>query len=350
MTFRDGGFPVQANVMLSESAVFMNIDCKASSSKFYNDENSRILMSDNDLIQHGVTRGAKVQPSNSLSHSLGTRTVFFTPRKKCFSFKAEIGSTVLARVTFYYGNYDSKSSPPTFDIQFDGNAWTTIETSNNDVLCYETMYVVKRDAVGVCLLQTKFDHFPFVSGIEVRSLHTHMKRRVAYDKDASVRSNAKSDITVTVAAASIALPPISPGSESSAPARAPATLPYPPPPMLLFPPRATVYGPPPPPVHGPRPPPTPSSHQKLAIVLGTTLPVVFILTLVGFFVLQKNRDNGAVASSGIHGERIEASPQATMNVPPVSTGFSVERTKGSSHEMEDNIDVRGTVEEQAYQK
>ncbi|KAK3010788.1 hypothetical protein RJ639_012602 [Escallonia herrerae] len=152
----------------------------------------------------------------------------------------------------------------------------------------------------------------------------------------SVKSNAKSDKTVTVTAASIALPPISPGPESSAPAAAPATLPYPPPPMLLFPPRTTVYGPPPPPVYEPPPrrppPPTPSSHQKLPIVLGTTLPVVFILTLVGFFVLQKSRENGAAASSGFPGERIEALPQATMNVPLVSSGVSVERTKGSSLE------------------
>lgn len=81
---------------------------------------------------------------------------------------------VLIRASFYYGNYDNKSSPPKFDLQYDGNYWTTVETTSTDYVDYELIYVMKRKSISVCLAQTEQGQFPFISSLEVRGLEAFM--------------------------------------------------------------------------------------------------------------------------------------------------------------------------------
>ncbi|KAH9780822.1 protein kinase domain-containing protein [Citrus sinensis] len=107
--------------------------------------------------------------------------VFSTRKKNCYSIKVdEDGGRVLLRASFYYGNYDGKDSPPVFDLQFDGNFWTTVNTSfsSYDVLSYETIYVVKRNFTSTCVAQTKPGQLPFISAIEVRSLGVNMYSQI----------------------------------------------------------------------------------------------------------------------------------------------------------------------------
>ncbi|XP_059626686.1 uncharacterized protein At1g24485-like [Cornus florida] len=175
--------------------VFISIDCGASDS--YTDGNSIPWSGDKDFFQDGVTQ--VVQSSNSMSHVMDTLRVFTARKKNCYSINAEKGGQILVRASFYYGNYDKKSSPPSFDLQFDGNHWTTVVTSSTELVFYEAVYIVKGDTTSVCVAQTKPDQFPFISALEFRSLGIHMynqvdsnyamftKNRVSYGSNASVR-------------------------------------------------------------------------------------------------------------------------------------------------------------------
>ncbi|KAF8396708.1 hypothetical protein HHK36_018335 [Tetracentron sinense] len=182
---------------LSVSAeVFVNLDC--GSSDIYTDENSLIWYGDDSYIQNGESK--TVQASSSIPHVLSTLRVFSTRKKNCYSFDAGTGGKVLVRASFYYGNYDKKSSPPTFDLQFDGNYWATVVTSSDQAVYYEAIYDIKGQSLSVCLAQTKPDQLPFISTLEVRSLDSGMyghadpnsalllTRRVAFGTNDTVRS------------------------------------------------------------------------------------------------------------------------------------------------------------------
>ncbi|KAF2283383.1 hypothetical protein GH714_003735 [Hevea brasiliensis] len=67
---------------------------------------------------------------------------------------------------FHYGNYDGLSNPPTFDIQFDGNKWTTVTTSLTDTTFHEVVYTSKGN-ISVCLARTQDNQFPFISMLKV---------------------------------------------------------------------------------------------------------------------------------------------------------------------------------------
>lgn len=128
-----------------------------------------------------------------------TLRVFTERKKSCYSITSDKGSKVLVRASFFYGNYDGKSSPPSFDLQFDGNYWTTVETSSDEVVSYEAIYVTKMDAVSVCVAQTSPNMFPFISAVEVRDLDSKMygsldsnhalmlTRRVAFGTEEIIR-------------------------------------------------------------------------------------------------------------------------------------------------------------------
>lgn len=130
---------------------------------------------------------------------MDTLRVFTTRKKNCYSLNGEKGGQILVRASFLYGNYDKKSSPPTFDLQFDGNEWTTVVTSNDGVVTYEAIYVTKGDLISVCVAQTKPAQFPFISALQIHSLDSNMynkvdsnyalflESRVAYGADAIVR-------------------------------------------------------------------------------------------------------------------------------------------------------------------
>nr|XP_017246401.1 PREDICTED: probable LRR receptor-like serine/threonine-protein kinase At1g05700 isoform X2 [Daucus carota subsp. sativus] len=151
------------------------------------------------LTQDGVSQ--TVQSSNADSDPiLDTLRVFTTGIKNCYYFTVNNGERVFVRASFNYGNYDQKSSPPTFDLMFDGNFWTTVETSNDEVVTYELTYVVRSDVISVCVGQTEKDQFPFISALSVHSMDSDVYRsadssyalllqsRVAYGADAVIRS------------------------------------------------------------------------------------------------------------------------------------------------------------------
>ena len=151
--------------------VFVSIDCGSSDS--FTDENNIRWTGDDDYIQHGESHQVYLG-----SNPLSTLRVFPTGNKNCYSIKVQNGEKVLTRASFYYGNYDSKFSPPIFDLQFDGNYWATVNTSSYYDVDYEAIYVTKGNFTSICVAQTRPNQLPFISSLEVRSLDPTMYSHV----------------------------------------------------------------------------------------------------------------------------------------------------------------------------
>ncbi|CAI9297895.1 unnamed protein product [Lactuca saligna] len=158
--------------------VFWSVNCRES--VLYTDDNLMVWMPDATLISNGFAR--VVQSTNSISTELNSLRVFTTRKKNCYSTPVTKGEKVLVRASFNYGNYDGLSSPPTFDLHFDGNFWTTVETTNSGLQMYEATYVTKGDTVSVCVGQTKSGQFPFMSALEVRSVNSDVYSEVDVDR------------------------------------------------------------------------------------------------------------------------------------------------------------------------
>ncbi|PIN07495.1 Non-specific serine/threonine protein kinase [Handroanthus impetiginosus] len=181
---------------ISADMGFYSIDCGSSTS--YKDGNL-IDWTGDDEYRGNNGESHSVSSSNSISHVMDTLRVFTTGKKNCYHIGSVKQGRVLVRASFYYGNYDSKSLPPTFDLHFDGNHWTTVETSSTEVVYHEVTYVMKTNSISVCIAQTNPGEFPFISALEVRSLESDMyshigdslplllRRRIAFGANSTIR-------------------------------------------------------------------------------------------------------------------------------------------------------------------
>ncbi|KAM1205589.1 hypothetical protein ACFX2I_006388 [Malus domestica] len=181
--------------LLSVSANLVSIDCGSSDS--FTDENTIKWVGDDEFVSGGKSQ--VVQTTNGVARVLTTLRVFSTRKRNCYSIKAEKGAQFLVRATFFYGNYDKKSSPPEFALLLDGNYWADVITSATDLVYKELVYVANGDFIEICLAQTKPNQLPFISAIEIRGLGTDMyshvdaeyamvhTRRVAYGATDNIR-------------------------------------------------------------------------------------------------------------------------------------------------------------------
>lgn len=177
--------------------MFVSIDC-GSSSDSYQDENLIRWSGDANYINTGESR--VVPSNNSISRVMDSLRVFNNDRNRnCYNIDSVRQGRVLLRVSFYYGNYDGRSSPPSFDVHYDGNAWGTVGTLIDDYVSAEVIYVMKSDSISLCFSQTRVGEFPFVSAIEVRALEPlmynfiggeyplYLSTRSAYGSNSTVR-------------------------------------------------------------------------------------------------------------------------------------------------------------------
>lgn len=67
------------------------------------------------------------------------------------------------RASFYYGNYDGYSEAPTFDLEFNGNKWATVETST--IQYYKVIHTSHESNVSICLARNK--QHPFILTLEI---------------------------------------------------------------------------------------------------------------------------------------------------------------------------------------
>ncbi|KAK6926883.1 Malectin-like domain [Dillenia turbinata] len=153
--------------------VHLNIDC--GTSKSYNDVTDIKWVGDGAYVQSGESQTAK---NSQRSNGLSTLRVFKSKTKNCYSIPGFQETKVLLRAIFYYGNYDSSDSPPSFDLLLDENKWTTVHTTNDDWNNYDIIYVPKRQNISVCLAQINPNQFPFISMLEVWSLDSNMYNQI----------------------------------------------------------------------------------------------------------------------------------------------------------------------------
>ncbi|MCL7027261.1 hypothetical protein MKW94_014561 [Papaver nudicaule] len=157
--------------------VFLSIDCGSSSLEPYTDGRSMVWVGDGPYIQTGETHKVSIEPPNQFtwdSQVMSTLRAFPTRKRNCYSIDIEDSTTaerVLVRANFYYGDYDNKSSPPTFNLQFNGNSWKQVKTRMSSIVYEEVVFSLKKgNNINVCLAQTQPGNIPFISALEVRSL------------------------------------------------------------------------------------------------------------------------------------------------------------------------------------
>ncbi|MCL7037168.1 hypothetical protein MKW94_028945 [Papaver nudicaule] len=161
--------------------VFLSIDCGSSSLKSLTDDNSIEWVGDDPYVQTGEAHTVNVAPNVAGtwdSRVMSTLRAFPTRKRNCYSIDISskdkdttTAERVLVRASFYYGNYDDKSNPPTFDLQFNGNHWTEIQTSMGDITHKEVVYSLNNgNNINVCLAQLYSGDIPFISALEIRSL------------------------------------------------------------------------------------------------------------------------------------------------------------------------------------
>ncbi|KAF3778330.1 putative LRR receptor-like serine/threonine-protein kinase [Nymphaea thermarum] len=153
-------------------SVFLSIDCGGPTGT-RTDELGINWVGDGDYIQTGKTD--RVQVTTSYYEEDKTLRYFPSQKKSCYVIPGVArGKKHMIRASFFYGNYDGKSSPPSFDLQFDGNHWVTVDTSSNTSLYYEVIYAPKGDNISVCVARTSPDHIPFISALEVKEFELGM--------------------------------------------------------------------------------------------------------------------------------------------------------------------------------
>ncbi|KAF3783595.1 hypothetical protein EJ110_NYTH19469 [Nymphaea thermarum] len=128
---------------------------------------------DGDYISTGKT--AKVQVTNTYAQEYQTLRYFPYQKKSCYVIPGvNRGRKHMVRAHFFYGNYDGKSSPPSFHLQFDGNHWDSVTTSSSESYYYEVIYAPKRYNISVCVAQTSPDQIPFISVLVVKEFDPGM--------------------------------------------------------------------------------------------------------------------------------------------------------------------------------
>lgn len=158
---------------------WVRIDCGAPTSRY--DQNGLFWQTDDNFIKTGENRQI---PSNApaVLDQWRTLRVFREQNKNCYTVPAPTTDRYFIRAMFEYANYDGQSSPPTFDIEFDGNKWYTVKTDMSRTQFHEVIYTSKGQIISVCLVLTHEGQNPFISMLEAWSLPDKTYRLMTKDK------------------------------------------------------------------------------------------------------------------------------------------------------------------------
>uniref|UniRef100_A0A1D1ZCT3 Uncharacterized protein At1g24485 n=1 Tax=Anthurium amnicola TaxID=1678845 RepID=A0A1D1ZCT3_9ARAE len=154
--------PWKALSSIDDTSSWLSIDCGASTESF--DDDLLTWETDDEYIFTGMN----IDVSHSQTRKeMNTLRFFPAGKGNCYVLPWSSEDKVLLRAGFYYGNYDSLSKPPTFDLQFDGFRWATVvTTSGEDPIYHEAVYTPKKAVINVCLINTG-NGVPFISSLEV---------------------------------------------------------------------------------------------------------------------------------------------------------------------------------------
>lgn len=111
--------------------------------------------------------GNITQPANNLRYFPSGQTNCYT------NIPATKRGKTLVRTLFYYGNYDKKSSPPSFNVVYDGKHLDNVVTEAS-LFISEVIFAPASENISVCLIRTSPSDVPFISSIELYSLDDGM--------------------------------------------------------------------------------------------------------------------------------------------------------------------------------
>jgi hypothetical protein len=159
-------------VLLSD---FISLDCGSPEGTSYDDGTTGInYISDSSLIKSGTTNSiASSYNSNSVIQQFRNLRAFPRGTRNCYTLRPREGkgNKYLIRASFFYGNYDSRTQPPTFDIQLGVDKWITINfTTTATPTTVEIIHIPPKDHINFCLVKTGISN-PFISSLELRSLN-----------------------------------------------------------------------------------------------------------------------------------------------------------------------------------
>lgn len=153
----------------------ISIDCGSAGS--YVDSNNVTWVGDKGF----VTTGEPMKIPDVVTKPINTLRYFPTGQTNCYTkIPATKRRKTLVRTKFYYENYDGKSSPPSFDVVYDGKHRDSIEITesllNDEETFYfsEVIFAPANENISVCLFRTSPSDNPFISSIEVYSFDAGM--------------------------------------------------------------------------------------------------------------------------------------------------------------------------------
>ncbi|CAM0949543.1 unnamed protein product [Alopecurus aequalis] len=162
---------------------FISIDCGIADGTSYPDDSTRGLryVSDAGFVDAGAGTNADIGPPyNDRDLALRYLNVRYFPRtnagaRSCYTLRGlSPGARYIVRESFYYGNYDSLNTLPTFDIYLGVNRWATVNfTAADDIVILEATVVSQADFLQVCLVDIG-QGTPFISGLDLRPLRAGM--------------------------------------------------------------------------------------------------------------------------------------------------------------------------------
>lgn len=165
------------------AATLLRIDCGNNHS--HTDEDGSHWQADGSFIRAGIN--AQISEYNDKYGQFNDLRVFKEQNKNCYTLPTPTPGRYFIRAAFFYGNYDGNAQAPTFDLQIDGNRWTTVVTTPSwPPVYYESIYPTQGNTVSVCLARTQDGQFPFVSTLEiwplVGGIYENMPTDIAWHK------------------------------------------------------------------------------------------------------------------------------------------------------------------------
>ncbi|CAH2065228.1 unnamed protein product [Thlaspi arvense] len=149
----------------------ISIDCGASGSHV--DSDNVTWVGDKGF----VTTGESFEIPGNVTEPANTVRFFPSGQTNCYrNIPATRRRKTLVRTLFYYGNYDGKSSPPSFNVVYDGKNLDNVVFSDEDQSLFvsEVLYFPASENISVCLIRTSPSDDPFISSIEVYGMDAGM--------------------------------------------------------------------------------------------------------------------------------------------------------------------------------
>ncbi|CAI5466613.1 unnamed protein product [Closterium sp. Yama58-4] len=86
----------------------------------------------------------------------------------CYQIPLVAPGRYLVRLTFWYGNYDSKNMPPVFNVTVGTASLGQYTPSNDQILVLEVIVTVPARTMAICLVRVSAD--PIINALEIRPL------------------------------------------------------------------------------------------------------------------------------------------------------------------------------------